>query len=252
MVRTTVGVADVSTLGKIDIQGADAARFLDFVYTNTFSTLPVGRVRYGLMLREDGMVMDDGTSARLGENHFLMTTTTAAAGQVMRHLDFVQQAFCADWDVRTISVTESWAQFAVAGPLAQDAAGLAPRCARSTCPSWAARPRGSAGVDGAAVPHLVLGRGGLRNRRPDPLRRGAVPRPAGAGRDARRRPLRDGGAERAAHREGLHHPCRDPRPRHRLRHRAGEDGQRRRRTASARPRRSAPASSGRSASNWSA
>jgi len=119
MVRTAVGVADVSTLGKIDIQGRDAARFLDLVYTNTFSTLPVGRVRYGLMLREDGLVMDDGTTARLGEAHFLMTTTTAAAGQVMRHLDFVQQAFCAGWDVRTISVTESWAQFAVAGPLAR-------------------------------------------------------------------------------------------------------------------------------------
>jgi heterotetrameric sarcosine oxidase alpha subunit len=119
MVRSTVGVCDVSTLGKIDIQGADAARFLDLVYTNTFSTLPVGRVRYGLMLREDGHVMDDGTTARLGENHFLMTTTTAAAGQVMRHLDFVQQAFCADWDVRTISVTENWAQFAVAGPMAR-------------------------------------------------------------------------------------------------------------------------------------
>ena len=119
MVRTSVGVADVSTLGKIDIQGADAARFLDLVYTNTFSTLPVGRVRYGLMLREDGMVLDDGTTARLGEQHFLMTTTTAAAGLVMRHLDFVQQAFCADWDVRTISVTETWAQFAVAGPLAR-------------------------------------------------------------------------------------------------------------------------------------
>ena len=119
MVRQSVGVADVSTLGKIDIQGRDAARFLDFVYTNTFSTLPVGRVRYGLMLREDGHVLDDGTTARLGENHYLMTTTTAAAGLVMRHLDFVQQAFCADWDVRTISVTESWAQFAVAGPMAR-------------------------------------------------------------------------------------------------------------------------------------
>ena len=119
MVRSTVGVTDVSTLGKIDIQGADAARFLDLVYTNTFSTLPLGRVRYGLMLREDGMVLDDGTTARLGEHHFLMTTTTAAAGQVMRHLDFVQQAFCAAWDVRTISVTETWAQFAVAGPLAR-------------------------------------------------------------------------------------------------------------------------------------
>lgn len=119
MVRQAVGVADVSTLGKIDIQGTDAGRFLDFVYTNTFSTLPVGRVRYGLMLREDGLVLDDGTSARLGENHYLMTTTTAAAGLVMRHLDFVHQAFCADWQVRFISVTESWAQFAVAGPKAR-------------------------------------------------------------------------------------------------------------------------------------
>ena len=117
MVRSSVGVADVSTLGKIDIQGRDAARFLDFVYTNTFSTLPVGKVRYGLMLREDGFVMDDGTTARLAENHYLMTTTTAAAGQVMRHLDFIHQAYCADWQVRFISVTEAWAQFAVAGPL---------------------------------------------------------------------------------------------------------------------------------------
>ncbi|MES2915586.1 MAG: sarcosine oxidase subunit alpha family protein [Pseudomonadota bacterium] len=119
MVRQAVGVADVSTLGKIDIQGKDAGRFLDFVYTNTFSSLPVGRVRYGLMLREDGLVLDDGTSARLGEDHYLMTTTTAAAGLVMRHLDFVHQAFCANWQVRFISVTESWAQFAVAGPKAR-------------------------------------------------------------------------------------------------------------------------------------
>ncbi len=119
MVRGAVGVADVSTLGKIDIQGRDAAKFLDFVYTNTFSTLPVGKVRYGLMLREDGHVLDDGTTARLGDSHFLMTTTTAAAGLVMRYLDFVHQAFCADWQVRFISVTEAWAQFAVAGPKAR-------------------------------------------------------------------------------------------------------------------------------------
>jgi methylglutamate dehydrogenase subunit C len=118
-VRHAVGVCDVSTLGKIDIQGKDAGRFLDLVYTNTFSTLPVGRVRYGLMLREDGFVMDDGTSARLAEDRYLMTTTTAAAGLVMRHLDFVHQAHCADWDVRFISVTEAWAQFAVAGPKAR-------------------------------------------------------------------------------------------------------------------------------------
>jgi len=119
-VRSRVGVADVSTLGKIDIQGADAPRFLDLVYTNTFSTLPVWRVRYGVMLREDGMVLDDGTSARLGETHYVMSTTTAAAGLVMRHLEFVRQAHCPDWDVHLISVTESWAQFAVAGPLARN------------------------------------------------------------------------------------------------------------------------------------
>ena len=119
MVRNSVGVADVSTLGKIDIQGKDAARFLDLVYSNTFSTLPIGKVRYGLMLREDGHVLDDGTTARLGENHYLLTTTTAAAGLVMRHLDFVHQAYCAGWDLRFISVTEAWAQFAIAGPKAR-------------------------------------------------------------------------------------------------------------------------------------
>ncbi|MCX7888707.1 MAG: sarcosine oxidase subunit alpha family protein [Rhodobacteraceae bacterium] len=137
-VRTRVGVADVSTLGKIDIQGADAPRFLDFVYTNTFSTLPVGRVRYGVMLREDGMVLDDGTSARLGETHYVMSTTTAAAALVMRHLEFVKQAHCPHWDVHLISVTESWAQFAVAGPLS-----------RNLLNSMLASP-----VDDAALPYM--------------------------------------------------------------------------------------------------
>ena len=120
MVRNTVGICDVSTLGKIDIQGPDAAAFLDFVYCNTFSTLKENRVRYGLMLREDGHVMDDGTTARMGPDHYVMTTTTAAAGQVMRHLDWVSQALRPDLDVRFASVTEQWAQFAVAGPMARD------------------------------------------------------------------------------------------------------------------------------------
>jgi sarcosine oxidase subunit alpha len=92
---------------------------LDLVYANTFSTLPVGRVRYGLMLRADGFVLDDGTCARLGAHHYLMTTTTAAAGLVMRHLEFVHQAYCADFDLRFISVTEAFAQFSVAGPRAR-------------------------------------------------------------------------------------------------------------------------------------
>lgn len=119
MVRNGVGVCDVSTLGKIDIQGPDAAAFLNFAYINMFSTLKPNRVRYGLMLREDGHVMDDGTTARLGDNHYVMTTTTAAAGQVMVHLDFLRQTHCRDMDVQIVSVTEQWAQFAVAGPNAR-------------------------------------------------------------------------------------------------------------------------------------
>ena len=114
--RGGVGICDVSTLGKIDIQGPDAARFLDRVYCNTMSTLPVGRARYGLMLREDGFVFDDGTTARLGEDHYLMTTTTAKAGEVMSHLEFALQWLWPDLDVQAVSVTEQWTQFAVAGP----------------------------------------------------------------------------------------------------------------------------------------
>ena len=114
--RRSVGICDVTTLGKIDVQGVDAAEFLDKVYANTFSTLKVGRVRYGLMLREDGFAMDDGTTARLAEHHFLMTTTTANAVSVFRHLEFCRQCLWPTLDVHLISATEQWAQFAIAGP----------------------------------------------------------------------------------------------------------------------------------------
>jgi sarcosine oxidase subunit alpha len=120
LVRQHVGIADVSTLGKIDIQGPDAGEFLDFVYINTFSTLKPGKTRYGLMLREDGLVLDDGTCACLVKDHYLMTTTTAAAGLVMRHLDFVSQCLRPDLKVSFASVTEQWAQFAVAGPQSRE------------------------------------------------------------------------------------------------------------------------------------
>jgi methylglutamate dehydrogenase subunit C len=109
----------VSTLGKIDIQGEDAAAFLDRVYINMFSTLPRGKVRYGLMLREDGVVMDDGTSARLAANHYLMSTTTANAAKVMRHLEHARQVLWPELDVQMVSVTEQWAQYAIAGPNAR-------------------------------------------------------------------------------------------------------------------------------------
>ena len=117
--RESVGVCDVSTLGKIDIQGKDAAIFLDRIYTGTFSTLPVGRVRYGLMMREDGFVFDDGTTARLGEHHYLTTTTTAGAAKVMAHLEFCHQVLWPELNIAFTSVTEQWAQYSVAGPNAR-------------------------------------------------------------------------------------------------------------------------------------
>ncbi len=114
--RSSVGLCDVSTLGKIDIQGADAGAFLDRLYCNTFSTLAVGKARYGLMLREDGIVMDDGTTSRLADDHFIMTTTTANAAKIMSHIEFCHQALWPELDVTYVSVTEQWAQMAVAGP----------------------------------------------------------------------------------------------------------------------------------------
>lgn len=114
--RSSVGVCDVTTLGKVDVQGTDAAKFLNKIYANAFGKLAVGRVRYGLMLREDGIAMDDGTAARLAEDHFVVTTTTANALPVYRHMEFVRQCLFPDLDVQLISTTECWAQYAVAGP----------------------------------------------------------------------------------------------------------------------------------------
>jgi methylglutamate dehydrogenase subunit C len=119
-VRNSVGVCDVSTLGKIDIQGADAAEFLERVYINAWKSLAIGKARYGSMLREDGIVMDDGTTSRLGERRFLMTTTTANAAPVMQHLEFCHQALWPTLDVQMVSVTEQWAQYSIAGPRARD------------------------------------------------------------------------------------------------------------------------------------
>ena len=117
--RSAVGICDVSTLGKIDIQGRDATAFVNLVYANGFAKLPVGKTRYGLMLREDGFVMDDGTTARLGDNHYVMTTTTANAVLVYRQLEFCRQGIWPDLDVQLISTTEQYAQYAIAGPEAR-------------------------------------------------------------------------------------------------------------------------------------
>jgi methylglutamate dehydrogenase subunit C len=119
-VRRSVGITDASSLGKIDVQGKDAAVFLDRIYANTFSTLPVGKARYGLMLREDGIVLDDGTTSRLADNHFIVTTTTGQAQNVLEHMEFHLQTVWSDLDVQITNIADHWAQFAVAGPDARE------------------------------------------------------------------------------------------------------------------------------------
>jgi heterotetrameric sarcosine oxidase alpha subunit len=115
-VRNAVGICDVSTLGKVDVQGPDAAVFIDRIYMNGLRTLPVGKARYGGMLREDGILMDDGTVARFGETHYFITTTTANAVKVVQHMEYCAQWLWPELDVEIVSATEQWAQYAVAGP----------------------------------------------------------------------------------------------------------------------------------------
>jgi sarcosine oxidase subunit alpha len=119
-VRSAVGFCDVSTLGKIDVHGPDAGVFLDRLYINTFSNLPVGRARYGVMLREDGLVLDDGTTSRLAEDRYFMTTTTANAVRVFQHMQVCHQVLWPELDIQFVSATDEWAQYSVAGPKARE------------------------------------------------------------------------------------------------------------------------------------
>ena len=115
-VRSNVGVVDVSTLGKIELSGRDVAEFLNRIYVNRWDTLAIGRCRYGVMLREDGIVRDDGTTSRLDTTHYLMTTTTANAVAIMQYVERLLQVDWPQLDVHATSVTEQWAAAAVSGP----------------------------------------------------------------------------------------------------------------------------------------
>ncbi|MCG6658783.1 sarcosine oxidase subunit alpha family protein [Halomonas campisalis] len=119
-VREKVGILDASTLGKIDIQGPDAREFLNRIYTNKWAKLAVGRARYGLMCKDDGMLMDDGTTSCLGENHFLMTTTTGGAAGVMEWLELWHQTEWPELNVTFTSVTDHWATMTITGPEARN------------------------------------------------------------------------------------------------------------------------------------
>ncbi len=119
-VRNKVGLLDASTLGKIEIKGPDAAEFLDRMYTNTFSTLKIGRCRYGLMMNELGFLTDDGVTVRLADDHYLMHTTSGGADRIAAWLEEWLQTEWTNYKVFVTPVTEQWAQFAVAGPKARD------------------------------------------------------------------------------------------------------------------------------------
>jgi sarcosine oxidase subunit alpha len=114
--RTSVGILDASTLGKIDIQGPDAREFLGRVYTNAWAKLAPGRCRYGLMCGEDGMVFDDGVTSCLADQHFLMTTTTGGAAGVLEWLEFYHQTEWPELQVYMTSVTDHWATMTISGP----------------------------------------------------------------------------------------------------------------------------------------
>ncbi len=117
--RERVGLLDASTLGKLLVKGPDAGRFLDMLYTNAISTLPVGKCRYGLMCNENGFLMDDGVVARLSEDSFLCHTTTGGAERIHAHMEEWLQTEWWDWKVHVANLTEQFAQVAVVGPRAR-------------------------------------------------------------------------------------------------------------------------------------
>ena len=122
-VRNGVGIIDVTPLGKIDLRGQDVPRLLEFVYVNKWSRLGVGQVRYGVMCSEDGVILDDGVTGRLGEDHYMMSTTSGGAGGVWNWLDEWLQTSFPDWDVRMTAVTDGYASINVAGPHSRELVG---------------------------------------------------------------------------------------------------------------------------------
>ncbi|MAA98611.1 MAG: sarcosine oxidase subunit alpha family protein [Stappia sp.] len=143
-VRASVGLVDVSTLGKIDVQGPDAAAFLDRLYANPMGKLAVGKARYGVMLREDGILFDDGTAWRLSVSRFLVTTTTANAAAVLAHMEHCLEILWPELHVNVTSVTDRYAALAIAGPASR---------------AVLASALGEGDVSDAACPHMGIVRG---------------------------------------------------------------------------------------------
>jgi sarcosine oxidase subunit alpha len=126
-VRSKVGIIDVTPIGKLDLRGPDVPRLLNLVYVNKWSKLDIGRVRYGVMCTEDGVVFDDGVTGRLGPDHYLMSTTSSGAAAVWEWLENVLQTMHPDWQVHITPVTTAYASINVAGPAARDLIGRVTR-----------------------------------------------------------------------------------------------------------------------------
>jgi methylglutamate dehydrogenase subunit C len=214
-VRRSVGIVDVSTLGKLELFGSGAGDFLQRVYANGFASFPVGRARYGLMLREDGMVFDDGTVSRLGEHHYFITTTTAQAALVRRRLEHCRQVLWPDLDVELVAVADQWAALALAGPASRQvlerAIDIDVKDAALPFMAWA-----SGRISGVSVRLFRISfSGDLAYEVYVPARRhrGLATSPR------HRRPARNHAIwarrlERVAHREGPCDPCGDQRQDH--------------------------------------
>ena len=144
--RAAVGIFDASPLGKIEVSGADAARFLDRFYINNVAKLEEGRVRYGLMLNENGVIIDDGTVARLGPSRFLVTTTSGGASRIANWLDEWRQCEWPELNVFVSPVTTQWATAAVAGPRARE---------------LLERFESDIAIDAKSLPHMSLAEGRL-------------------------------------------------------------------------------------------
>ena len=123
-VRKSVGICDVTSLGKISIQGPDSTEFINRIYTNPFAKLPINKTRYGIMLRDDGLVLDDGTCWRISDTEYFMTTSTAQAGRVMTWLEELLQTRWTDLKVNVTSVSEQWAVAAISGPKTREVLNL--------------------------------------------------------------------------------------------------------------------------------
>ena len=186
-VRNAAGMLDASTLGKIEVVGPDAAAFLDRMYTNRMSTLTVGSIRYGFMLGLDGMVADDGVAMRLAEDRFFVTTTTGNAAMVLDRFEEWLQTEWPELRVYCTSVTEQWADVAIAGPKAREvlaALGTDLDLSADAFPFMTFRDGDGRGDPGEGSSRELHGRALLR----DPRRRPACPRTVGSG-APRRRPI---------------------------------------------------------------